>query len=120
MEGLVHVMEERDGVWKAESERRSAQTKSEAEERLAAVENEAKSRQAEVTNLQQQLADLKRDVSTSTRTSPQVSDTTFAQEMGMLQHEVQNWVVNSSRRAKVYDPEPLMGLGERQMFFNIA
>ncbi|KAK3713702.1 hypothetical protein LTR37_008396 [Vermiconidia calcicola] len=104
MEGLVHAMEEKDGVWKAESERRSAHTQSEAEERLVAMESEAKSRQAEVMTLQQQLANLKRDVSASTRTSPQVSDTTFAQEMGMLQHEVQNWVVNSFRRAKVYDP----------------
>ncbi|KAK3691895.1 hypothetical protein LTR37_018388 [Vermiconidia calcicola] len=104
MEGSVHAMEEKDGVWKAESERRSAQTDSEAEQRLIAAENEAKSRQAEVMILQQQLANLKRDVSASTRTSPQVSDTTFAQEMGMLQYDVQNWVVNSFRRAMVYDP----------------
>jgi len=54
----------------------------------------------EVSNLQQQLSDLKRSISTSTRMDSQMSDSTFAQGMGVLHHELQNWVVNNYRRAK--------------------
>lgn len=60
-----------------------------------------KTRMDEISSLQQQLLDLKRSISTSTRTDSQVSDSTFAQEMGVLHHELQNWIVNNFRRAKV-------------------
>lgn len=52
--------------------------------------------------LQRQLTDLKRSISKSTRVETVItSDATFAQEMGSLAHEVQNWTVNNYRRAKI-------------------
>ena len=84
-----------------EFERSIAQLKNEAEARLNAMANEARSRTQDASNLQKQLVELKKSVSTSTRTSAQVSDTTFGQQIGILQHEVQNWVVNNFRRVKV-------------------
>lgn len=52
--------------------------------------------------LQRQLTDLKRSVSKSTRVETMVTaDSTFKQEMESLAHEVQNWVVNNYRRARV-------------------
>ena len=103
-------IEERDG----EFEGRMMQMKTEAEGRLNAMASEARSRSQDASNLQKQLADLKRSVSTSTRTSPQVSDTTFRQEIDILQHEVQNWVVNNFRRVKIEDsPDELCDKIER-------
>ncbi|KAK5135988.1 hypothetical protein LTR08_004242 [Meristemomyces frigidus] len=51
--------------------------------------------------LQQQLSDLKKAISTATRMDDQVTDSTFAQGMGLLHHELQNWTVNNFRRVKV-------------------
>jgi hypothetical protein len=84
-----------------EHEQTIQRLKTEAEARLNAMASEVRSRTQDNNNLQKQLVDLKRSVSTSTRTSPQVSDTTFAQEIGILQHEVQNWVVNNFRRVRL-------------------
>lgn len=84
-----------------EHEQQALQFKTEAESRINALASEARSRTHDNNNLQKQLVELKRSVSTATRTSPQVSDTTFRQEMEILQHEVQNWVVNNFRRAKL-------------------
>ncbi|KAH9827623.1 hypothetical protein Tdes44962_MAKER00349 [Teratosphaeria destructans] len=50
--------------------------------------------------LERQIADLKRTISTSTRMDPVRADTDLAQEMGVLHHELQNWTVNTYRRAK--------------------
>ncbi|KAI6827741.1 hypothetical protein KC340_g9362 [Hortaea werneckii] len=55
----------------------------------------------EVHLLQQQLSELKKTISTSTRMSSSVTDSTFAQEMGVLHHELQNWIVLNFRRAKM-------------------
>jgi activating signal cointegrator complex subunit 1 len=63
--------------------------------------NIPKQRSAELIALEKQVADLKRTISTSTRMDSVVTDSTFAQEMGMLHHELQNWVVNAFRRAKI-------------------
>ncbi|KAK3670330.1 hypothetical protein LTR78_009784 [Recurvomyces mirabilis] len=54
----------------------------------------------EVTWLRRQLADLKKTISTSTRMDGQVTDSVFAQETGVLHHELQNWIVNNFRRAR--------------------
>lgn len=52
--------------------------------------------------LQRQLTELKRSISRSTRVESVVtSDATFVQEMGSLAHEIQNWTVNSYRRARI-------------------
>ena len=51
--------------------------------------------------LRRQLSDLKRSISRSTRPTGQLTDTTLRQEIGLLQHEMQNWVVNNFRKVKV-------------------
>lgn len=52
--------------------------------------------------LHRQLTELKRSISKSTRVETVVtSDSTFAQEMGSLAHEIQNWTVNNYRRARI-------------------
>jgi predicted nucleic acid-binding Zn-ribbon protein len=84
-----------------EHEQQTLQLKSEAESRINALASEARNRTHDTNNLQKQLVDLKRDVSASTRSSPQTSDATFRQEVEILQHEVQNWVVNNYRRVKL-------------------
>ena len=97
IDDLKTQLEEREG----EHEETITQMKVEAESQLDMMASEARSREDEISNLQKQLSDLKRSVSTSTRTSPQVSDSTFREEFELLQHEVQNWVVNNFRRAKI-------------------
>ncbi|KAF2768062.1 hypothetical protein EJ03DRAFT_136031 [Teratosphaeria nubilosa] len=57
-------------------------------------------RSAQVEILERQIADLKRTISTATRMDPVRADTDLAQEMGVLHHELQNWTVNTYRRAK--------------------
>ncbi|EMC96849.1 hypothetical protein BAUCODRAFT_70092 [Baudoinia panamericana UAMH 10762] len=54
----------------------------------------------EVVLLQRQLADLKQTIAMSTRMEGQVTDSVFAQEMSVLHHELQNWIVNNFRRAR--------------------
>lgn len=50
--------------------------------------------------LRRQLSDLKRNISRSTRPTNQLTDSTIRQEIGLLQYEAQNWVVNNFRKAK--------------------
>ena len=91
-----------------EHDQQTLQLKSEAESRINALASEARSRTQDNNYLQKQLVDLKRDVSASKRSNPQTSDTTFRQEVEILQHEVQNWVVNNFRRVKLeVTPETL-------------
>ncbi|KAF2724058.1 hypothetical protein K431DRAFT_218690 [Polychaeton citri CBS 116435] len=73
-----------------------------AVEAVALKQHKAAEREAkrETVILRQQLVDLKRSISTSTRIESQVTDSTFAQEMEFLHHELQNWVVINFRRAK--------------------
>ncbi|KAK0786951.1 hypothetical protein LTR75_013041 [Friedmanniomyces endolithicus] len=49
--------------------------------------------------LRRQLADLKRQISLSTRMDNQVTDSVFAQATGVVHHELQNWIVHNFRRA---------------------
>ncbi|KXL43112.1 hypothetical protein M433DRAFT_291075 [Acidomyces richmondensis BFW] len=68
----------------------------------------------EIQRLEQQIADLKRTISTSTRMETVVSDSALAQEMEMLNHELQNWIVNNFRKAKGnVPPEELCSRLER-------
>lgn len=54
----------------------------------------------EIQRLERQIADLKRTISTSTRMETVISDSALTQEMGLLNHELQNWIVNNFRKAK--------------------
>lgn len=101
IQDLSGALEQRDEQWQSEFDKRSADLMEEAEHRLNLVADEARSRQEEAAQAQKQLWDLKQSVAASTRASSQVSDTTFKQEFEVLQHEVQNWVVNHFRRIKV-------------------
>ena len=92
--------EVRDEELRDEYERRALRENKEADDRFASLQNETRNYKQEVADLQRQLSELKKSVSSSTRMSAQVSDSTFKQEMGILQHEVQNWVVNNFRRVK--------------------
>lgn len=94
MDQLHEQLEQRDDVWRLEYERKSNGLMHEK----AAAESKARDR---ANSLAKQLTDLKRSISTSTRIESHVmTDSTSAQEMGMLHHEVQNWVVNNFRKAK--------------------
>ena len=101
VDGLNGQLEQRDEQWRMEFEKRSAELIEAAEGRLDMMASEARSREEEALNLQKQLSDLKQGIATSTRSGLQVSDTTFKQEFDVLQHEVQNWVVNNFRRIKI-------------------
>lgn len=101
IEDLTAALEQRDEQWQSEFEKRSADMMEEAEHRLNLVADEARSRQEDAAQAQKQLSDLKQSVAASTRAGAQVSDTTFKQEFEVLQHEVQNWVVNHLRKIKI-------------------
>jgi hypothetical protein len=114
VERLTEALEQRDEQWRKEFEMRSAQLMDEAELRIDTIAKEARSRQNEATNLHRQLADLKQTIASSTRAGDQVSDATLRQEFEIIQHEVQNWVVNHFRRVKCeLSPAELCGKLER-------
>jgi activating signal cointegrator complex subunit 1 len=60
----------------------------------------ARSQADEIMDLRRQLADMKRNISMSTRMDAQVTDSVVGQETGVLHHELQNWIVNNFRKAK--------------------
>ncbi|KAK3056333.1 hypothetical protein LTR09_002840 [Extremus antarcticus] len=100
IEVLNAALEQRDQQWQSEFEKSQAQLMSDAENRLNVVVKEASRRQEEAAIAQKQLVDLKQSIAASTRVSTEVSDTTFKEEIGLLQYEVQNWVINNFRRVK--------------------
>ena len=105
IEELNSKIEEKEAALREEYERRSQLEKSETQDRLSVMESEARSR---ASSLQKEISSLKRSISTSTRRMTQTSDTTFRQEIGILQHEVQNWVVHNYRKVKNQEsPEEL-------------
>jgi hypothetical protein len=58
-------------------------------------------RNDEIRELQRQVLDLKRSISTSTRTEGQVTDDVFREHIQRLGHDLQNWIINNFRRAKL-------------------
>ncbi|KAK3068980.1 hypothetical protein LTR53_013045, partial [Teratosphaeriaceae sp. CCFEE 6253] len=109
------LFEERYAALELELEalRAKAQQQSESDSRTTSPYSESSSNERsrvlaedEISTLRRQLADLKRNISMSTRMDGQVTDSVFAQETGVIHHELQNWVVNNFRRAKA-DVTPL-------------
>lgn len=90
VEGLQGHFSESGSDYQAELERRTSRLQ---QERVKAQE--------EATNLQNQLYELKRGISTSTRIENEVSDSTFKEQFQHLYHETSNWVVNHFRKVKV-------------------
>ena len=58
-------------------------------------------RNDEIRELQRQVLDLKRSISTSTRTEGQVTDDVFREHIQTLGHDLQNWILNNFRRSKL-------------------
>lgn len=52
-------------------------------------------------NFERQLLELKQGMSTSTRVEKQATDQELVDKMGRLNHELQNWVVNTFRKVKM-------------------
>lgn len=102
---LKAQLAQKDAAWKFELEKRTqelAREQSDAVKELKTVRTRASQRENQNDGLQRQLTDLKRSISRSTRVETVVtSDSTFRQEMDTLSYELQNWVVNNYRKAKV-------------------
>ncbi|KAK4987677.1 hypothetical protein LTR50_004424 [Elasticomyces elasticus] len=94
---------ERDEQWQDEWSRQSAELtceRDDLERRLDAAHARNKDHQDEIHALRGQVLDLKQSIVASTRMESQVTDHEFAQEMGTLFHEMQNWLLNHFRRGK--------------------
>lgn len=96
-EVLREQLEQRDEMWKTEWARKSSSL---VEQQSQALVLEVKKSRDQTGALQQQLSEMKRSISTSTRIDSEVTDSTLTQEMEVLHHEIQNWIVNNFRRAK--------------------
>ena len=94
------TLEERVGLLNARVERSEEDWRSQYEQLQSEFARNKSEAMEEARNAHRQLSDLKRDISLATRNDVQVADSHFAQEMGLLYHEVQNWIVNNFRRAK--------------------
>lgn len=108
LDGAQRKSDEEMAASKADWEHTSQalmQDRATAVERMQQHEAEAKIHKDEASGYQRQLSDLKRNISQSTRVDGQVSDATLSQEMRILHHEIQNWVVNNFRRPR-RDMEP--------------
>ena len=58
-------------------------------------------RSRESTLLRQQLTDPKQRLSETIRLPSDMSDATLAKELGLVQHEVQNWIVHNFRKTEI-------------------
>jgi len=90
---------------KAEWKRRSREMQQEHERTMQQVQTARASVDPRAIDLQRQIRDLKQSIANSTMMESQITDSTFAQEMGVLHHELQNWIVNNFRRAKADIPQ---------------
>lgn len=105
-EDLKEQLNKKDEFWREEMAKKIQQIRQENNEPargLHSFRNNSRLGEPKPNNgLQRQLTDLKRSISKSTRVETMITaDSTFKQEMESLAHEVQNWVVNNYRRARV-------------------
>ncbi|QPG93716.1 hypothetical protein C2857_001972 [Epichloe festucae Fl1] len=89
-------------VLRSEVEVREAE-RSELRQAWDSLRREVKERDDEIRLLGSQLRDMKKFVSTSTRTDGQTSDEVFGEGMARLGNGLQNWVITNFRRAKLAD-----------------
>ncbi|KAK5175087.1 uncharacterized protein LTR77_000224 [Saxophila tyrrhenica] len=99
-EEMTGALQECDERWRAELEKRLTELDAEARVRMVTMAEESQKRQEEAATAQKQLVDLKQSIAASTRGTTEVSDATFTEDFGVLQHNIQNWVVNTFRRVK--------------------
>nr|POE46969.1 hypothetical protein CFP56_00301 [Quercus suber] len=103
MEEIQQRLEQQTIALKAEWERKSVELQEDRENALLRVQHkelEAKANREDAESYQLQIIDLKKSISQSTRIEGQVTDSTLSQELQLLYHEIQNWVVNNFRRTK--------------------
>nr|POE83373.1 hypothetical protein CFP56_69380 [Quercus suber] len=103
IEDVQQRLETQTTALNTEWERKSAallEERNEALLRLQLKELEARNNKEDAESYQLQVIDLKRCISQSTRIEGQVTDSTLSQELQLLYHEMQNWVVNNFRRSK--------------------
>lgn len=102
VEALKGELSWKDSYWREEMRKNVHQAKQEGGGPTKDMHSSRNQARLGDTGLHRQLTDLKRSISKSTRVETVVtSDANFVQEMGSLAHEVQNWTVNSYRRAKI-------------------
>ncbi|KAI9697212.1 MAG: hypothetical protein M1836_004776 [Candelina mexicana] len=109
---LQATMIDRDGQWKIEWERKQTHLLLERDrcrESAHAAQKATRDREDEILELRRQVLDLKHNISTSTRTEGQITDDAFRDKIQRLGHDLQNWIINNFRKAKIdYSslPEP--------------
>jgi hypothetical protein len=102
LEVLKDELNQKDSYWREELRTKVHQARQEGGGSGKDMHSSRNQARLGDTGLQRQLTDLKRSISKSTRVETVItSDGNFVQEMGSLAHEVQNWVVNNYRRAKI-------------------
>jgi hypothetical protein len=102
VEVLKEELNKKDSYWREELRTKVHQARQEGGGSGKDMHSSRNQARLGDTGLQRQLTDLKRSISKSTRVETVItSDGNFVQEMGSLAHEVQNWIVNSYRRAKI-------------------
>ncbi|KAM0706500.1 hypothetical protein Q7P35_005827 [Cladosporium inversicolor] len=101
VETLKSDLERKDSFWREELRAKVHDARQEGRRPRDMHSSRSQARLGD-NGLQRQLTELKRSISRSTRVeSVATSDATFVQEMGSLAHEIQNWTVNSYRRARI-------------------
>jgi activating signal cointegrator complex subunit 1 len=102
VEVLKDELKQKDSYWREELREKVHQARQEGGGPGKDMHSSRNQARLGDTGLQRQLTDLKRSISKSTRVETVItSDGNFVQEMGSLAHEVQNWIVNNYRRAKI-------------------
>jgi hypothetical protein len=102
VETLKSDLDQKDSFWREELRAKVHEARQEGIRPSRDMHSSRSQARLGDTGLQRQLTELKRSISRSTRVESVVtSDATFVQEMGSLAHEIQNWTVNSYRRARI-------------------
>ncbi|KAG5998910.1 hypothetical protein E4U43_002347 [Claviceps pusilla] len=89
-------------VLKAEAHDREAERR-ELRQGWDTLRREVKEREDEISLLRKQVRDMKKFLSTSTRTDGQTTDEVFGEGMARLGNGLQNWVITHFRRARFVD-----------------
>ena len=102
IETLKNDLDQKDAFWREELRAKVHEARQESIRPSRDMHSSRSQARLGDNGLQRQLTELKRSISRSTRVESVVtSDATFVQEMGSLAHEIQNWTVNSYRRARI-------------------
>jgi hypothetical protein len=102
VEALKSDLEQNDSFWREELRAKVHEARQEGIKPPRDMHSSRSQARLGDNGLQRQLTELKRSISRATRVESVItSDATFVQEMGSLAHEIQNWTVNSYRRARI-------------------